>query len=193
MFTGFTKAVVNLVSSHPAVATATAFAAVAAPAFLADEHRGYLRTAIVTTPIVAAMGIAGPGMVTGASRTVRSGLRFVRQMPFFFNKDLSINYKNVRDFVESGQIDLGTLNPALRTWVDDAAINFFSQVDRGAPPIEYSMDASMQIFNRLMPDQGKRTLLTYAVEGARQRASSPAQLAGVQQIGPLREMPAYLN
>lgn len=188
MFTGFTKAVVNLVSSHPAVATATAFAAVAAPAFLADEHRGYLRTAIVTTPIVAAMGIAGPGMVTGASRTVRSGLRFVRQMPFFFNKDLSINYKNVRDFVESGQIDLGTLNPALRTWVDDAAINFFSQVDRGAPPIEYSMDASMQIFNRLMPDQGKRTLLTYAVEGARQRASSPAQLAGVQQIGPLTEM-----
>lgn len=179
IFNSFTKPVASLLTSHPGVAFATAFAAVGAPAFLKDENRGYFRTGIVTTPIIAAMGVAGPGLVTSASRAARSGFRFVREMPMFFNKDLSVNYKHLRDFVEDGRVDLGTLNPSLRSWVDDAAINFFSQVDRGAPPIEHSMDSAMQIFNRLMPDDGKRTLLTYAVEGARQRAASPVQLAGV--------------
>ena len=178
MFTSFIKPITNLLREHPGVAFATAFAAVGAPAFLKDENRGYLRTALVTTPVIAAMGVAGPGLITAASRNVRSGLRFVREMPYFFNKNLSVNYKNVRDFLESGQVDLGALNPALRNWVDDAAIDFFSLSDRGAPPIETSMESAMNIFNRLMPDDGKRTLLTYAVEGARLRAASPTQLAG---------------
>lgn len=179
MFTSFIKPVQNLLIQHPGVAFASAFAAVGAPGFLKDEHRGYFRTALVTTPIVAAMGIAGPGLVTSASRAARSGYRFVREMPQFFNKNLSINYKDLRNFMEDGGIDLGTINPALRTWVDDAAIDFFSHVDRGAPPIEHSLDSAMTIFNRLMPDDGKRALLSYAVEGARQRAASPVQLAGV--------------
>src|SRR5271170_1405797 len=179
IFNSFTKPIASLLTSHPGVAFATAFAAVGAPAFLKDEHRGYFRTALVTAPIIAAMGVAGPGLVTSASRTARSGFRFVREMPMFFNKDLSVNYQRLRDFMEHGRVDLGSLNPSLRTWVDDAAIDFFSQIDRGAPPIEHSMDSSMQIFNRLMPDDGKRTLLTYAVEGARQRVASPVQLAGV--------------
>lgn len=178
MFTSFLKPVQSILAQHPALAFASAFAAVGSPAFLKDEHRGYLRTSLVTTPIIAALSLAGPGLVTSASRTVRSGLRFSREMPQFFNKNLSVNYKNLRDFVESGQVDLGAINPALRNWVDDAAIDFFSQVDRGAPPIEHSMESAMQIFNRLMPDDGKRTLLTYAVEGARLRAASPTQLAG---------------
>jgi hypothetical protein len=134
MFTAFTKSVKSLATSHPGVAFATAFAAVTAPAFLQDEHRGYLRSALVSTPVIAALGLAGPGLVSAAGRNIRSGLRFSREMPFFFSKDLSLNYKNLRNFVESGQVDLGVLNPALRNWVDDAAIDFFAQVDRGAPP-----------------------------------------------------------
>ena len=188
MFQGFTKTILDLAHRHPGAVAATALASAAAPLFLKDEHRGYFRTALVTTPIVAAMGYAGPGLVTSASRTARSGLRFVREMPFFFNKNLSVKYGDVRNFLESGGIDLGALNPALKNWVDDAAIDFFTPGDRGAPPIEHSMEKAEQIFNRLMPDEGKRTLLTYAVEGARMKAMSPVQLAGVDKIGPLAEM-----
>src|SRR5665213_3481232 len=189
MFSSFAKPITSLIQSHPGVAFASAFAAVAAPAFLKDENRGYLRTALVTTPVVAAMAFAGPGMMNAASRTTRSGLRFVREAgPFFFGKNLSVNYKDLRNYVESGTVDLGALNPALRNWVDDSAVDFFSQVDRGAPPIEHSMESAMGIFNRLMPDEGKRTLLTYAVEGARLRAASPLQLANASHTSPMAAM-----
>jgi hypothetical protein len=188
MFSGFTKSVTSLVTSHPAVAFATAFAAVAAPAFLKDENRGYLRTAITTAPIVAAMGIAGPGLVTSASRAVRSGYRFVREMPQVFNKNYSVDYRQLHTALHSGEIDLGVINPALRNWVDEEAINFFSLADRGAPPIEYSMESALELFDRLAPDEGKRTLLTYAIEGARQRAASPVQLAGVANVNVLAPM-----
>lgn len=178
MFTSFIKPVTNIFINHPGVAFATAFAAVAAPAFIKDENRGYFRSALITTPVIAAMGIAGPGLITSASRNTKGGLRFIREMPFFFGKNMAVSYKDIRNFVETGGLDLGVLNPALRNWVDDSAVDFFSQVDRGAPPIEHSMESAMSIFNRLMPDTGKRTLLTYSVEGARQRAMSPVQLAG---------------
>ena len=188
MFQGFTKSIISLASKHPGTAAATAFASALAPLFLKDENRGYLRTALVTTPVITAMGMAGPGLVTGASRTVRSGFRFVRDSPFFFNTNLSLRYADVRNFLEEGSVDLGSINPVLRNWVDDSAIDFFNQVDRGAPPIDYSMEKSLEIFNRLMPDDGKRTLLTYAIEGARMKAASPVQLAGIDKIGPLAAM-----
>lgn len=178
MFNGFNKAVHGLQTSHPAMKFATAFAAIGTPALLQDEHRGYFRTALVTTPIIGALAIAGPGLVTSASRAARGGLRFSREMPHFFSKNLSLKYKDIRAFVEGGNADLGALHPSIRNWVDDAAIDFFTTTDRGAPPIEHSMDSAMQIFNRLIGDDGKRGLLTYATEGARLRAASPAQLAG---------------
>src|SRR5271170_4343700 len=110
MFQGFTKSIINLATKHPGTVAATALASAAAPLFVKDENRGYLRTALITTPIIAAMGIAGPGLVTGASRTIRSGLQFSRQAPFFFNTNLSMRYADVRSFLEKGNVDLGALN-----------------------------------------------------------------------------------
>lgn len=167
---------------------ATALASAVAPAFLKDENRGYFRTALVTTPVISALGFAGAGLVTSASRNSRGGLRFVRENPFTFFKGPAAQYKDIRNFLESGETDLGAVGSALRNWADDAAIDFFTLGDRGAPPIEYSMDKAMELFNRLMPDEGKRTLLTYATEGARLRAASPVQLAGISQVGPMAAM-----
>jgi hypothetical protein len=187
MFSSFIKPITNLLTNHPGVAFATAFAAVAAPAFLKDENRGYLRTAVVTAPVIAAMGIAGPGLVTSASRNIRSGLRFSREMPFF-NQNYSINFKGMREAVRSGKVNAGPFNPLIKNWADNMAIDFFAQADRGAPPIETSMKSAMDLFDRLMPDQGKRTLLTYAVEGARLRIASPMQLNTMINMNPLKPM-----
>lgn len=167
---------------------ATAFASAVAPGFLKDENRGYFRTSLITTPIIASMGLAGAGLISSHSRGSRGGLRFVRENPFIFAKDASVRYKDIRSFLESGEADLGAVGTAIRNWADDAAIDFFTQVDRGAPPIDYSMEKAMELFNRLMPDEGKRTLLTYATEGARMRAASPVQLAGMSQVGPMAAM-----
>ena len=188
MFTGFLKAVKSLATEHPGVAFATAFASATAPAFLKDENRGYFRTAVITTPIIAAMGLAGPGLVTSASRTARAGMQFAREMPMFFGANKATRYKDLRNALERAGGDLGAINPIFRTWADNAAVDFFSQVDRGGPPIEKSMEQAENLFHELLGMSNKRDLLTYAVEGARQKISSPLDLTRVARGGPLAGM-----
>jgi hypothetical protein len=115
-------------------------------------------------------------------------MQFAREMPMFFGSNKATRFKDLRSALEKTGGGAGALNPIFRTWADNAAVDFFSQVDRGGPPIEKSMEQAENLFHELLGMSNKRDLLTYAVEGARQRVASPLDLTRVARGGPLAGM-----
>lgn len=178
-FSGFIKPITDLANAHPGIAIAAGLASLATPYFLRDENREYFKSSLISTPIIGALALAGPGLVTSASRTTREGMQFARQMPFFFNRNASVKYADIKRFLDSGEIGPGIMGSALKGYVDDSAVEFFSQIDRGVPPIDLSMTKANELFNKLIGSEKNRELLTYAVEGAKLKSMSPTQLAGV--------------
>lgn len=186
LFGKFVTPIVELATKHPGIAIATGITAALVPAQMSDENRGYFRTAAITTPIIGALGAAAPGLVTSASRLHRAGDAFVRRMPYFFKRDSQLQYKEVRDFLDGGSIDLGNMNPALKNWVDQSAIDFFSVTTE---PVGKDIKASFKTFEELIKDPTKKSLLTYAVQGAHLRSATPTQLAGETQLTTLPIVP----
>lgn len=87
-FQGFTSLFTNAYRGfgrYGVAATAGAgLTALAAPAWLKNDDRGYARTAAVTTPLIAAGYVAAPGLLTSVSDSASQWSGFWKGQPFDF-------------------------------------------------------------------------------------------------------------
>lgn len=73
MLPTFINKAASLITKSPLIAAGTMTAAVAAPFFARNEDRGYLRTALLTTPAVLATGLFAPSVI-GSARDISSAM-----------------------------------------------------------------------------------------------------------------------
>ena len=166
--------------TNPEFAIGTAVAALVAPMFLSDENRGYFQTATLTTPIIAALGMAAPRLIPETGAAARSGWGFIKSGYNYVKRtDNPFAYKELRGFTQSG-IGSNTMTRVLSSIVPGRELDFLANRPGSiVKPFDDRIKDIRQIFGSMTSEtnwEQNKWPLSYAFEKSRLQSLSPLQI-----------------
>jgi hypothetical protein len=168
-------------ASNPVLTGLTGLAAVTAPFAMRTENRGYFKTAAITTPLILAAGIAAPSFISSAASAISEHVRFTGRAFSKLAQAGSMDYKTLRQFLETGNIGSSAYDAASE-FLPAAAIDWLGQFGRpAAKTLTQRLTDITTLLNNMATNElweENKWLLTHAFERSRLRTTPPAALAG---------------
>jgi hypothetical protein len=168
-------------SRWPGFAAGAAVLGIAAPAIFSTDDRGYWRTSLLTSPVIAAGLSAAPGVWEGFKQS-HQDLRNFNAMRPFGNDFKYVTLADLRDLMESGhlsQSEVTAYASQISKLYHDMSIDYYGDLRPQAETSVADLQAAVgEMFSNVRDSQieNAETNLSHAVFESELRAATPSDM-----------------